>query len=248
MKSEPQLSIVLPCYNGADFARENVPLLQRYLDEKGIDNEIIIVDDGSDDQSATRRAVQELGCRYEELHPNKGKGAAVRRGMLSAKGKYRIYTDIDIPYELDCIDKFLYYLKVKEFHLVAGDRTLPESSYFKEIPIMRRVSSQIFSKITGGLITGGWYDTQCGIKGFQAAVAQDLFGVGRINRFAFDVELLYIALKRNYDIKRMPVRLRSNETSTVRVLIDGMTMVKDVGNIRLNYFLGHYRPNDARRP
>jgi hypothetical protein len=135
----------------------------------------------------------------------------------------------------------LWYLDFKEIHFVAGDRTLDESSYYMHVPWLRRAASHIYSTFVGRLVAGGWFDTQCGIKGFRDHVAEDLFGVGRIDRFAFDVELFYIALKRNYDIKRIPVRLRCNETSTVSVITDGATMVRDLGVIWLNQQFGRYR-------
>jgi dolichyl-phosphate beta-glucosyltransferase len=208
----------------------------------GLHHEVIVVDDGSRDGGETQKVAESLGCRYLENRENQGKGAAVRRGMLAATGRYRLYTDIDIPYELSNIDAMLWYLDFKEFHFVAGDRTLDESSYYVHVPWLRRAASYVYSTVVGRLVAGGWFDTQCGLKGFRDHVAEDLFSVGRINRFAFDVELFYIALKRNYDIKRLPVQLRCNETSTVNVLRDGAAMVRDLGAIRLNQLFGRYRP------
>ena len=100
----------------------------------------------------------------------------------------------------------------------------------------------MYSFIVGRFVAGGWFDTQCGIKGFRDHVAEDLFSVARVDRFAFDVELFYIALKRNYDIKRLPVRLRCQEGSSVRVVRDGLAMVRDLAVIRTHQLAGHYRP------
>jgi dolichyl-phosphate beta-glucosyltransferase len=236
------VSVVLPSYRSADAAGRHIPLLLEYLRTVGVRSEVILVDDGSNDGGESRRVAQSLGCRYLENPKNQGKGAAVRRGMLAATGRYRFYTDVDVPYDLANIESMLWYLDFKEFHFVAGDRTLDESSYYVHVPWFRRAASHVYSTVVGRLVAGGWFDTQCGLKGFRDHVADDLFGVGRVNRFAFDVELFYIALKRNYDIKRLPVRLRCNETSTVNVLTDGAAMVRDLGAIRLNQFLGRYRP------
>ena len=242
MKRDPDLSVVLPTYRGSAHARKHVPLLLAHLERIGVRSEVIIVDDGSDDDGRTEQVACELGCIFLSNPVNQGKGAAVGRGMRAASGRYRIYTDIDVPYELSVIDSFLYYLDTKEFDLVVGDRNLAQSSYFNEISLARRLSSRVYSTFVGRLVAGGWYDTQCGLKGLRADVAEDLFSVMRIQRFAFDVELLYIALKRNYDIKRLPVRLRVNETSTVSVLVDGSAMVRDLGLILLNQLVGRYRP------
>lgn len=236
------LSIILPAYNCAHTLSERLPNLVAYLDTLGVRHEIIIVDDGSHDQGKTRIVADQFGCIYVSNPTNLGKGAAVRLGMNHARGKFRIYTDADIPYELNTIERFLWYLSFKEFHFVAGDRTLPESSYFAEVPLLRRYGSNIYSFIIGRFFVGGWFDTQCGIKGFRDHVANDLFSVSKINGFAFDVELYYIALKRNYDIKRLPVRLKFKGKSSVRLTKDGFLMVRDLFIIRWHQLLNHYYP------
>ncbi len=240
----PFLSVVLPSYEGAEHLRKNVPLLVAYLEKLGISHEIIVVDDGSKDRKGTLDATSENGCQFLENPRNLGKGAAVRRGMLAARGKYRIFTDTDIPYEFSSIETILHFLECKDYHFVAGDRKLEESQYYLEVSSLRKVSSHVFSTIVGRFITSGWFDTQCGLKGFRDNVAKDLFGVSKINRFAFDVELFYIALKRNYDIKRIPVVLRFNSASTVKIMQDSAQMIKDLGSIRMNQLLGRYKPQE----
>jgi dolichyl-phosphate beta-glucosyltransferase len=236
------LSMVLPTFNGAPVIAKHVPTLQQYLRHLGISFEIVVADDGTEDLGATAEVAARLGCRYVRNPVNQGKGAAVRRGMLAARGDFRIFTDHDVPYDLTTIGRFLHYLDDKEYHFVAGDRTLSESSYFTSVPLLRRAGSHLFATLVGRFVAGGWFDTQCGIKGFRGHVADDLFSVARVDRFAFDVELFYIALKRNYDIKRLPVRLRVQEGSSVRVLRDGAAMLRDLGTIRFHQLVGHYSP------
>lgn len=226
--------------------RNNVPGLIGYLNQSGTPFEIIIVDDGSQDNGATRSVATELGCVFLENEINLGKGAAVRKGMLAARGEFRIFTDVDIPFEYDAFQRFLRYLDEKEFDVVVGDRTLHGSSYFTEISWLRKLGSNIFSFIVGRFVAGGHFDTQCGMKGFRAAAAMDLFGVSRINGFAFDVELLYVSLKRNYDIKRLPVVLRCQEGSSVSVLRHGMGMLVDLFKIKINHVAGKYNRSDGR--
>lgn len=235
------LSIILPSYQGSEILSRNLPLLVDYLNKKNIEYEIIVVDDGSDDGGATRHVAENYHCIFLQNERNMGKGAAVRKGMLHAKGEYRIFTDADIPFELDAFEQFLRYLDFKEFDVVIGDRTLPESAYFTEISKTRKFGSNFFSFLVGRFVTGGMPDTQCGLKGFKAAVAEDLFSVSKINGFAFDVELLYIALKRNYDVKRLPVRLRTNETSTIRLAKEGIKMFADILTLKLNHIRGKYK-------
>lgn len=242
------LSIVIPCFRDADVLKRNLPLLQARLRERHIDHEIIVVDDGSDQADETQKITDLLGCRFASNPHNMGKGAAVRRGMLEAVGDFRIFTDVDIPFELDAFERFVHYLDFKEFDVVVGDRTLPESSYLESVPPLRRLGSTVFSTIVGRFVAGGHFDTQCGMKGFRAGAAEDLFRVARIDRFAFDVELLYISLKRNYDIKKLPVVLRCQEGSSVNVVRDGLQMLGDLFRIRMHEALGRYRrPSPAAK-
>lgn len=234
------LSIILPSYKGYSFLKKHLPEFINYASKKNISYEIIIVDDGSEDNGETEKIAKEYGCVFLQNKKNRGKGAAVRKGMLHAKGEYRIFTDADIPFELDAFDRFLYYLEFKEFDIVIGDRTIDGAVYFSEISRIRKISSVFFSFLVGRFITTGMFDTQCGIKGFKAKVAEDLFSVSKINGFAFDVELLYVALKRNYDIKRLPVRLRCNESSSINVISDGMRMLVDLFSIKWNHLRGKY--------
>ncbi len=234
------LSIILPSYKGSNFLAKNLPLFIEYLNNKNISHELIIVDDGSNDNGATKKVANKYGCIYFENKKNMGKGAAVRKGMANAKGEFKIFTDADIPFEFEAFEQFLHYLDFKEFSIVIGDRTLPESTYFSEISKKRKFSSNVFTFLVGRFVTTGMFDTQCGIKGFRAEVANDIFSVQRINGFAFDVELLYIALKRNYDIKRLPVKLRTNEVSTISLAREGFNMVSDILKIKLNHVMGKY--------
>lgn len=234
------LSIILPSYKGAEILKKHLPDFIRYLNQRGLAFEIIVVDDGSNDGGATQAAADENGCIYLANPRNLGKGAAVKKGMLSAKGDFRIFTDVDIPFHFSVMDQFFRYLDFKEFDVVIGDRTLPQSAYFKKIMPLRKIGTKVISRIIGIFIAGGLFDTQCGIKGFRAAVAEDLFSKSRIRRFAFDVEILYIALKRNYDIKRVPVQLRCNEGSTMKIFQEGLRLILDLLKIKWNYLHGFY--------
>ena len=188
------LSIIIPSFHGADILKRNLPGLINYFKEKNVQFEIIIVDDGSNDKGATENISNQLQCKFLKHDKNLGKGAAVRNGILAAEGDFRIYTDVDVPFEYDAFERFVNYLEVKEFDMVIGDRTLPGSKYFTDISRLRIVSSKIFSFIIGRFIIGSYFDSQCGMKGFRASVANDLFSVSKINGFAFDVELIYISV------------------------------------------------------
>ncbi|MGZ3864928.1 MAG: glycosyltransferase [Bacteroidia bacterium] len=229
------LSVIIPSYNSAAVLKNNLPYLINYLKEKKYDFEILVVDDGSNDNGVTKKVAEELACIYLCNEKNTGKGESVRKGMLAATGRFRIFTDADIPFNAEAIEQFLYYLDQKEFHLAIGDRTLTESSYFNSKSGLRNTASKAFSFFVGRFVAGGMFDTQCGIKGFRAEVAKDIFSVSRVKGFTFDVELLYIALKRNYDIKRLPVTLRSQEGQSVKLLLHSFTMMVDLMKIKFNH-------------
>ena len=169
----------------------------------------------------------------------------MRFGMQEATGDVCIFTDSDIPFETDAIEKIIYYLTFKEYDIVIGDRGLAESHYFDKISNQRRFGSGFFTFIVGRFITTGISDTQCGLKGFKKSVAKDLFSVSRINGFTFDVELVYVSLKRNYDIKKIPVSLRSQEGNSVNVFKHGFKMVLDLFVIKLNHLKGYYKKPQA---
>lgn len=235
------ISIVIPSFKGAKLLRQHLPDMFRRLQDYGHPFEIIIVDDGSDDQGETAQVASAFHCKYIDLEKNSGKGAAVRKGMLAAKGNFRFFTDCDIPFGTDALLLQLKYLEEASYDIVIGDRTLSESEYFSEIKGLRKFASGLFTFLVGRFVTSGLHDTQCGLKGFREDVAQDLFGVSRLNGFTFDVEILHLALKRNYKIKRTPVQFQSShDQSSVSLLHDAPNMLIDLFRIKLSYWFGYY--------
>lgn len=242
--SPVDLSVVLPCYRAAALARESVKSLVDSFEGRLSSYEIIVVDDGAHDCEQALAGIS-AGASGRigviTLEQNRGKGAAVAAGMTRAQGAVRVYTDIDVPYGPEPILLVESLIRTRGFHVVIGDRTFPQSRYETELPVGRRVASSVFSFITATLVTGGFFDTQCGLKGFRGDIAQVLFGLQRVERFAFDVELLYVALKYGLEIKRIPVVLESNTTSSVRLGRDALQTFIDVARIKLNQMQGRYR-------
>jgi dolichyl-phosphate beta-glucosyltransferase len=232
------LSLILPSYRGGELAERSARELVEYLPTLGISWEVVFVDDGGGDMAGLEGGDPRL--RVISFPKNRGKGAAVRAGMLAAAGKARIFTDVDLPFELESIAHALYLLRDRGFHMVMGDRTLPQSSYRLHLSWERRLASRIFSDFVGTLVTGGFFDTQCGFKGFRGDVASALFPMTRVDRFAFDVELIYLALKYSLECKRIPVRLRHNAGSSVRLVRDSTRMFVDVLKIKRRQMAGAY--------
>jgi glycosyltransferase involved in cell wall biosynthesis len=234
----PELSVVLPCYRSAALAGRSIARLSSFLEGTGHTYEIIVVDDGGGD--FPREPWQPDGARLIRLPLNRGKGAAVAAGIRDAQGTVRVFTDVDLPYDLELIPVMASYILDRGFHVVIGDRNLPDSSYLAEQSIPRRMASALFSEFVGRLVTGGFFDTQCGLKAFRGDVAEELFRLQRLERFAFDVELVYLSLVHKLDIKRIPVQLRNNETSTVRLARDAARGFVDVFRIKYHRMRRHY--------
>ena len=242
------LSVVVPAHEDAHALERSLPQLKAFLESLDRPFEILVSDDGTSDDSVRATALRH-GCRYVRSDRNRGKGHAVRLGVRSARGRFLIFTDSDLPFGAEALGRVLHYLDFKEFEVVIGDRNLEGSTYHAEVPWARRVGSRVFLFIVGRLLSTIRFDCQCGLKGFRTNVARDLFGVARIDRFAFDTELLYVSILRNYDIKRLPVTLRSYERSQVRVLTDGARMFFDLFRILAWGWLGVYsKPSPAAAP
>lgn len=238
-RSRPDLSVILPCYRSATLAQRSVATLTAYLDRFALSWEILVVDDGGGDLPDGPLAADSRVLLLR-LPVNRGKGAAVRTGMLAAGGRARIFTDVDLPFDPDLIPVAAEYLLSDSYHMVVGDRTLPTARYDADIGWKRRIASRGFSLFVGTMVTGGFFDTQCGFKGVRGDVADLLFRMSRLERFAFDVELVYLGLHHRLDIKRIPVQLRNNDTSSVRVVRDSAQMIKDVLLIKLFQMRGDY--------
>jgi dolichyl-phosphate beta-glucosyltransferase len=243
--SGPYLSVVLPCYRAAPVAVRTIDVLSGYLDSAVPSWEIIVVDDGGDDFPPgfpEREAIQLIS------HPhNLGKGAAVRTGMLAATGQVRVFTDVDMPYDRELVPLMADYITRSGFHLVIGDRRLPGSRYAEATTLSRRVLSSVASQVVGSLVTGGFFDTQCGIKALRGDIADALFRMVRTPRFAFDIEVVYLALKHGLDVKRVPVRLRRNLSSSVRPVRDAARSAIDILLIKQRQMSGAYRSEQLER-
>ena len=235
------LSIVVPAYNAATLLPDRVALLLRYLKGTGVAFEVVIVDDGStDDTWAAIERLRDDGVVGVRLAENQGKFAAIKAGMQKATGRCRIFTDADIPYDCAVLQTMLSLVTDGGFHLVVGDRTLPDSRYAEDLGPLRKVATRSFSTIVRLLFTGELPDTQCGVKAFRGDVADVLFPMLVEDRFAGDVELLYVANKYNLAIRRVPVQLVHQGRSTLRPFVDAPQMLWSASQLRARFQRGDY--------
>jgi dolichyl-phosphate beta-glucosyltransferase len=240
-KTTPGVSLVIPVHNGADFIAESITEARAFLDHKNQAYEIVIVDDGSTDATtAVLDPLQDVRVRLISLPENLGKFGALKAGMAVATGECRVFTDADLPYDLEAVPYIASLVRRRGYDIVVGDRALPESVSFSNSPVTRKLSSRIFSYSVRMLVTGGLFDSQCGIKGFRGEVADALFPLVTDNSFSGDVELLYIALKHNLSIRRIPVRLQRASPSTVRLRFHSLPMLGRILRLRHNWNTGRY--------
>jgi len=233
------LSVVLPCYKGGRYVPDTLRRLGRDLAGAGVSWEIIIVDDGGHDVQLPMD-VRWPNVAVIQFPVNQGEGAAVREGMLAAKGHVRAYTDVDLPFGSEPVLSAYTYIKERGFHAVVGDRTLCGSTYARALTLKRRLLSTAFSSFVGHLMTPGYFDTQCGFKALRGDVAQAIYSLSRVDRFAQDVELVYLLLYYRLDVKRIPVRMEAMNPSTLRIARDSSRMLWDLAAIRTRRATGRY--------
>ncbi|MBI4217298.1 MAG: glycosyltransferase family 2 protein [Parcubacteria group bacterium] len=237
-----RLSVVIPAYNEAKRLLNTLVAADEYLRRQSYEYEILVVNDGSKDNTAdvVRKAAAFIGnLRLIDERENHGKGYAVRKGMLESKGDYRLFTDADNSTSLDQVEKMWPEFE-KGFDVVIGSRDIKGA----ELPVpqswLRMRLGDIFNiivQITSGL--WGMWDTQCGFKGFTRKAAEELFSRATIERWAFDVEILVLARKLRFRIQEIPVRWVNDPNSKVR-LFGMVRMLFEVLKIRLNLWKGAY--------
>lgn len=240
----PDISIIVPAYNEESMILNTLASLQTYLAVRSESYEIIVVDDGSQDKTVS--LVQDWHSHNKtDLHilvneQNMGKGFSIQRGVFESRGKYIIFTDADLPYDLDAIDGFLKALQ-NGSDLAIGSRVLP-GSQVKGVPALRFAAGQIFSWMVQGILFSGLPDTQCGFKSFKSAAAKEIFKRLTISGFGFDVELLYVARKLKYEIKPIAVQMiHYRRDSRVRLFGDSFGMFANLFTVRWNDWQGKYK-------
>ena len=210
--TEPEISLVIPAYNEEKIIGETIKSALTFLENKFSSYELIISDDGSTD--GTRKIVESYGDKHIRLaghFPNKGKGAAIRDGVLAASGKIIAYTDADLAYGLEAIGELTECLKNTGADAVIGSRKLHPQGY-EDYPAIRLLASRCFGFITG-TIAGFRYDTQCGIKVFKEEAAKKIFALCDTDGFAFDFEVMMIAEKLRLKIEQFPVMIINHRES-----------------------------------
>lgn len=239
----PKLSVVIPAYNESKRIGRTLELLADYFSKCGYPVEVIVVDDGSVDN--TFDIARSFESKFPELRVirnerNLGKGGAVKRGILSAKGEFRLFYDADGSTPIDEVDKIWRYFD-EGCDVVIASRALKESKLEPPQPFLRRFLGFTFRWLVWIFVVSGFKDTQCGFKAFTARAAEELFRRQLLMRFGFDVELIFLAKRLGFKVKEMPVVWRDSSLSTVKLPRDGVRMLKEIVSVRLNHIFGRYK-------
>ncbi|HOW88524.1 MAG TPA: glycosyltransferase family 2 protein [Candidatus Omnitrophota bacterium] len=227
------LSVVIPAYNEAERLPQTLDSILGFLKQQSYDSEIVVSDDGSSDQTVqvAEEKLRDFPHQILKTPRNRGKGHAVRQGMLAAKGEYVLFTDADLSTPISEVLRFIAHL-LKDQDVVIGSRALPESQVEIHQNFLRETMGKIFNRIARLWAFQGVHDSQCGFKCFRKGVAHDLFSAQKLDGFSFDVEIIYLAQKRGYRILELPVVWRNSPKSRVQVLRDPFLMFRDVLRIR----------------
>lgn len=239
--SAPDLTVVVPAYNEERRLGPTLARLKAYL--KGRSVEVLVVDDGSSDSTVAlvrSLAKQWPALKLRALGSNQGKGAAVRHGVATARGKRILFSDADLSTPIEELPRLEAALK-SGAAIAIGSRALDRARTSVRQPFYREVGGRVFNKLVQALTVPGIEDTQCGFKLFDAAVAKRLFAQQQVPRFGFDVEVLYLARKAGYRVAELPVRWVNSPETKVRPVRDGLRAFFDLALIRVYDLQGRYK-------
>jgi len=234
------LSVIIPAHNEARRLPPTLAEILDFLRAQPYNSEVVVVENGSRDDTfalAQAMAREEPALRVFR-EKERGKGLAVRRGMLEASGEYRLFCDADLSVPVNEISRFLPPL-LTDFDVAIASRELPGSVRIAE-PAWRHLIGRAFYAMIRAIVLPGFQDTQCGFKCFRAGPAQEIFLRQRLSGMAFDAEVIYIALRRGCRIKEVPTPWRFNPDSRVRLVRDSIEMGCDLVRIRMNDRRGLY--------
>ncbi len=236
----PLLSLIIPAYNEGERLPATLPPVIDFLDAQPYAAELIIVNNNSRDD--TRAVALQFAASRPYIRVldemTQGKGAAVRTGMLAAEGEYLFMADADFSMPVAEITKFLP-PKLSQYDVAIGSREAPGAVRYNE-PSYRHLMGRVFNFYVKVLAIPGFEDTQCGFKCFRREVARDILPHQTIDGWAFDVELLFIALRRGYHVVEVPVDWYYGENSRISPVRDTINMVREVLRIRYNGWAGRY--------
>jgi dolichyl-phosphate beta-glucosyltransferase len=236
----PFLSVVIPAHNEAHRLPRALEQVFDFLASQQYTAEVLVVENGSSDR--TIEIAREFAGRHDNLRviqeAARGKGLAVRRGMLEARGEYRFACDADLSMPIEELCRFLP-PAITDFDLAIGSREAPGSVRYDE-PAFRHWGGRAINVAIQLFILPRLRDTQCGFKCFTAEAAQTLFGLQSLPGWSFDIEVLYLARRRKYRIREIPIHWYFHPETKLKAVPDALRMIRDIFTIHLNNLRGLY--------
>ncbi len=242
MSKSPKYSIVIPAFNESGRIPATLESILACIRSRGWQAEVIVVNDGSTDSTA--QVVREIARRAPEVRlvenpANHGKGYSVRNGMMQAQGEVVMFTDSDLSAPIEEAELLFDAIR-KGADIAIGSRWLERGRQTHRQPLYRQIFGRCFNGVTRMVMRLPFADTQCGFKAFTRSAAQTVFQLQTIERWGFDPEILFIALKRGFHVVEVPVSWAHDERTRMSYLKDGMKMLEELLIIRWNALLGRY--------
>lgn len=241
----PSLSIIVPAYNEAARLGLTLRAIYDYLDGRDYESELIVVDDGSSDETvqvAGQHLVESarISARVIPVRPNRGKGHAVYTGLLAARAPIALFTDADLSTPITETPTLVEPIERGLYDVTFGSRALDRELIGVHQPWRREQGGRVFNFLVRFATGLPFWDTQCGFKAFRLSVCRPIIQAATIERFGFDVELLYVSYLAGLRLKELPVRWNHNEGSKVSVMRDSLRMFDEVRTIRAQARRGLY--------
>ena len=236
----PLLSIVIPAFNEEHRLPDTLTQVMEFLGGQEYSSEALVVENGSSDRTyeVALAAAQQYGQLRVLREAAAGKGRAVRRGMLEAKGSYRFICDADLSMPIEEVKRFLPPI-AEDYDIAIASREVEGAVRYGE-PAYRHWIGRVFNLLVRLIAVPEFQDTQCGFKCFKAEVAEELFPLQLLEGWTFDVELLFIALRKGLEVIEVPIPWYYNSGSRVRLMRDSIRMFSDIIRIRTNWSAGSY--------
>jgi glycosyltransferase involved in cell wall biosynthesis len=239
-QARPLLSIVIPAHNEEQRLIPSLEQIDAFLQKQSFMAEVVVVENGSRDRTA------ELGREFAKTHPyvhvmqviTRGKGLAVKAGMMAARGAWRFICDADLSMPIEELERFLP-PHTDGYDIMIATREGKGARRVDE-PEIRHLIGRINNLIIKIAALPDYEDTQCGFKMFSREAAEDLFHVQQTNGIGFDVELLFIAKKRGYRVAQVPITWYFNADSKIKLVDDSLNMLREIWQIRQNWRKGYY--------
>jgi dolichyl-phosphate beta-glucosyltransferase len=237
------VSVIVPCFNEGKTIQKNLARIHNYLKNRFDVFEIIVVDDGSSDDTLkeVKKIQDDLHLRVIGNIKNEGKGKVVKQGILEGSCELIMFLDADLGIPIEELEKFIPEFE-NGYDIVIASRFVPGLKVVRPVQFHRRLMEKTFRMMRMAIIND-WHikDTQCGFKVFKKEAAVKIFPKTSLRRFAFDAELVFVANKFGYKIKEMPIHLQNPPSRTLRIIRDPANMILDLMKIRVNDWKGKYK-------